>query len=233
MPAADVIEEAIVGLADHGIDRHDALVAGLAERPFDRARHTLRNRQRVGQDNRRFDLAEFFDLGGTGELAEAVTERETGRNLVLEEIARVRQDRRHTGAYASALDQREMAYRDAGDIRDRVQRARLQHAGTDADVARKGARWGLRPGLRRGARRGRRVQSRRLRRVLLPDWFRSGGRIPVCALRQRERWRHRQQCAEKTAAVSQQSRGLLACAHALFSPLAWTSQDKALPSLPR
>ena len=62
--------------------------------------------ERVGEDDRRFDRAELLDLRRAGELAEGVADEHRAGDLVLEEIAAVRQDRRHAGADGVALDER-------------------------------------------------------------------------------------------------------------------------------
>src|SRR6185369_11046108 len=47
--AADVVEVAVIGLADHGVDRTDLGVAGLGQGPFHGAGHALGDGKRVGQ----------------------------------------------------------------------------------------------------------------------------------------------------------------------------------------
>jgi hypothetical protein len=92
--AANVVQFAVIGLADHGVDRAHSLVARLRQRPFDRARHRLGDVQCVGKQDRRLDIAQLRHLGRSGELAEGVGDEETRGYLVLEQVAAMRQDRR-------------------------------------------------------------------------------------------------------------------------------------------
>ena len=52
-----------------------------------------RRRERVGQDDRRFDRAQLVDLRRSGELAERVADEHRARHLLLEHVAAVRHDR--------------------------------------------------------------------------------------------------------------------------------------------
>ena len=83
MEAADVVEAAVVGLADQGVDLAHLFVAGLAERVADHRVHRGADAERVGQDARRFDLTELVDLGLAGELAECLSDEHRPPHLVL------------------------------------------------------------------------------------------------------------------------------------------------------
>ena len=122
----NVVEAGVVGLSDHGIERHDALVARLAERPAVDGLNGPTDRQRVGEHDRRFDLAELLHLRCTSELAEAVEHCQPGRQLVAAEIAVVRHDGRGAGAQALALDHRHLTDANAGHVGDGVERAGWQ-----------------------------------------------------------------------------------------------------------
>src|SRR5690606_2416516 len=85
--AADVVDDAVIGLADYGVDGEDALIARLGERPFNEAGDALGDGEGVGEDDRRLDLAELLDLGGAGEFPVAVAGGEAGGGLVLEGVS--------------------------------------------------------------------------------------------------------------------------------------------------
>ena len=131
---ANIVQTAVIGLAHHGIQRGDALIARLRQGPAVHRLDGAADRQRVGQQDRRLDLAQFDKLRGACQLAKAVEHSKAGRNLVLKRIAIMRQDRRHPGADALALTDRDMADAHAGHIGDRVQRAGRQGSGGDAEI---------------------------------------------------------------------------------------------------
>ena len=154
VPAADVVEPAVVRLAHDGIDRSDLLVSREAERPVDDGVRRRRDAQGVGQDDRRFERAELLDLGHAGELAVAVADRDPGRDLVLEEVADVRQNGRHARPDVLPFDERDLADLDPGDVGDGVERARRENADDEAEFPGPGpvSRSLRRTGQRRNAR---------------------------------------------------------------------------------
>ena len=134
--AADVVEAAVVGLADERVDRAHLLVARLRERVAHDRIHRRADAERVGQDDRRLDRAELVDLRRAGELAERVADEHRPGHLVLKDVAAVRHDRGDAGAHAVALDDGRVPDAHARHVGDRVQRARLVHTRRDAQVAR-------------------------------------------------------------------------------------------------
>ena len=142
--AANVIQAAVIGLADERVHRSHVLVAGLIERPPDESIHDRADTQRIGQRDRRFDRAELVNLRRSGELAEGVADKHRARHFVLEDVALMRHDDGHAGANAVTLVERQVTDGDAGDVGDRVLRSGLEHAGRQSEVA------GARPGILRG-----------------------------------------------------------------------------------
>jgi hypothetical protein len=59
---ANVIQVAIIGFTDHGIDGHHLLISRLRERPVENGLHARRHRQRVRQYDGSLDLAELRHL---------------------------------------------------------------------------------------------------------------------------------------------------------------------------
>ncbi|MNL46266.1 hypothetical protein D3C87_1689660 [compost metagenome] len=92
--------------------------------PVDRLDGTA-DTERIGQEDRRFDLAKLGDLRRTREFAETVEYGECCRHLVLKQIAGMRQDGGHTRARPLAFDAGHMANGNAHDIGDRVERTGL------------------------------------------------------------------------------------------------------------
>jgi hypothetical protein len=92
--------------------------------------------QRVREDDRRFDRAELVDLSRAGELAERIPDEHSSQDLVSKEIAGVRKDRRHAGAYAIAPDDGRVAHAHAADVGDCVERPRIEDARPDAELTR-------------------------------------------------------------------------------------------------
>src|SRR5690606_36300362 len=133
--AADVVEVAVVGFADHRIDRTHVVVPGEGERVVDQRVRRGGHGERVGRHDRGFDVAQLRDLGGAGQLAEAVADVHRGRHLLAEDVARVRHDRGDAGAHVVAANQGLVADGHAGDVGDRVPVPRGQDAERDPVVA--------------------------------------------------------------------------------------------------
>ncbi len=92
--AANVVQAAVVGLANQRVHRSHVRVARLIERPAHEAFDGGADAQRVGQRDRRLDRAELIDLRRAGELAEGVADEHGAGHLVLKHVAAVRNDRR-------------------------------------------------------------------------------------------------------------------------------------------
>src|SRR5262249_10608198 len=138
--ASDVVQVTVVSLGDNRVDRTDLLVAGQLQHPFDQRIGDAGDVQRVGQQDRRLDLAKLVDLSRTHQFAEAVADINSRRNFLLKHVAQMRQDRRHARSYIVASDQCGVAYADSGDVGDRVVFTSGQNPDDDAQVA--GARAG-------------------------------------------------------------------------------------------
>ena len=102
MAPADIVQQAVIGFADDGVYRADILIARLGERPFDGGGAGFGDIERVGEQDRRFHLPQFDDLGRSHEFAVRIIGDEAGRHLVLEEIAAMRQDRGDAGIDGAA-----------------------------------------------------------------------------------------------------------------------------------
>ena len=96
-PLADVVQVAVVRLAHHDVHRLHVLVPRERQQPAEDGVRHARDAQRAGQDDRRLQLAQLPDLRDARELAEAVPHRHRGRDLFLERVAAVREDRGHAG----------------------------------------------------------------------------------------------------------------------------------------
>ena len=105
--APDVAEPAVVRLSDDRVDRRDLLISGEAERPVDDGVGGRGDAQSVGQDDGRFDRAQLLDLGHPGQLAVAVSDRDPGRDLVLEDVAAVGDDGRDARPDVLPFDERD------------------------------------------------------------------------------------------------------------------------------
>ena len=137
--AADVVQVAVVGLADQRIDGPHLLVAGQRQHVVEQGVGHARHVERGGERDRRLDLAQFVDLRGAGQLAEGVADEDRAGHLFAEQIAGMRQDRRDAGANIVAANQRGVADADAGHVGDGVERPARQRAGWNADFGRAGA----------------------------------------------------------------------------------------------
>ena len=134
--ATDVVQAAVVGLADERVHGPDVLVAGLGERPADDRVDGDADPERVGQNDRRFDGAELLHLRRSGELAEGVADKDRAGHLLTKEIPGVRKDRGHACPHGVSRHQSRVSDAHASDIRDGVERPRAAGAGLDAEVTR-------------------------------------------------------------------------------------------------
>ena len=130
MEAVDVVQPAVPGLGD------DRQIPGLGElAALDRGGH-----EGVAHDA---DAVGVRDRDGTREQAELAHELEPGHLAVAVEPVGRREERevveehhRHARAHVVARDERGVADADAGDVGDRVERAGLQVADGDPELAR-------------------------------------------------------------------------------------------------
>ena len=136
MQAANVVQPAIVCLADQRVDGAHALVAGLCQRPADDGVDSDADAECIRKHDRRLDRAELLHLRRAGELAESVADKDRAWNLLAEEIAAVRKDGCHAGAHGTAIYERDLPDAHAGDVRDRVEGASDARAGLDAQITR-------------------------------------------------------------------------------------------------
>jgi hypothetical protein len=129
-------KRSVVRLTDERVDRADGVVARLRQRPPHRGLERRADRERVGQDDRRFDGSQFLHLSRSGELAKCVADEHRAGDLLAEQIAAVRQDRRHPGPDGVAGHDRRLTDADALDVGDRIERSRLHRAWRDPEIAR-------------------------------------------------------------------------------------------------
>ena len=92
---------------------------------------TARRRQRVGEDDWRFDRAELLHLGRTGELAEGVADEHGARHLLAKQVAAVWDDRGDARADGVAVDERRVPDPHAGHVGDGVERPRAPESWRD------------------------------------------------------------------------------------------------------
>ena len=124
MQPPDVVEVAVVALADHRV--HTA--GGLADIRIP-CQHILHQRrlggahtEGVGKKDRGLQRAQLFDLHQSGGLAVAVDDMACRHHFFVVDVPRVRQQRRHTGLDRS-ICQRTVPHRHPRHIADLVQRA--------------------------------------------------------------------------------------------------------------
>ena len=89
---ANIIEPAVVGFSDESVGARDIFVAGFSDSPMSDCGGSIKDTERVGQDNGSFDLTEFVDLRGADEFAESIVDEDGAGDFVLKEIAGVGED---------------------------------------------------------------------------------------------------------------------------------------------
>jgi hypothetical protein len=111
VPASDVVQPAVVRLADDRIDRFDAFVLREAEDVVENGIGCRGYAQRVGEDDGRFEVAQFLDLCRAHELPETVGDVNGGRDFFLKDVAVVRQDGRDARSDILAFDESQVVLR--------------------------------------------------------------------------------------------------------------------------
>ena len=96
----------------------------LLEHPPDHRVRRLPHAERAGEQDRRLELAELSKLRHAGDLPEPVADVQRGGHAIGEQVAAVRQNRRHAGAHRVAFDHGRLPDAHAGDVGDRVELAR-------------------------------------------------------------------------------------------------------------
>ena len=134
-PQADVVETAVVGLTDHGIDRSHLLHVRLRQQPADHRVGGSPYTQGAGEEKRRLELRVLLELRHAQELPEAVHHEEGGGHSFSKDIAAVWQNRCDTGVDRIPRVNRRVSHPDAGDVGDRIQRAGGEHPDDDPDIA--------------------------------------------------------------------------------------------------
>src|SRR5437764_6446075 len=134
--SADVVEPAIVGFTDDGINAEDVFVSGLRQGPANQSGRGLPDAQSIGEHDRCFDLSELDDLCGADELAKRVEDKNCTRAFVLKNIPRVRQNGRDSRSDVFAFDDSDLTHLDAGDVGDGVVRAGIVDTWMNTQFAR-------------------------------------------------------------------------------------------------
>ena len=135
MEAPDVVQAAVVALADHRVDA----AGGLADVgvPVQHILHQRRlhraHAEGVGEEDGRLQRAQLLDLDKAGGLAETVDDVAGRHHLIVENIPRMGQQGGDAGLDL-AVRQRTVAYRNARHVTNLVQRAAGQLAHPDAPV---------------------------------------------------------------------------------------------------
>ena len=137
MQAPDVVQAAVVALAD---DRVHA-AGGLAniritlQHILHQCRLHGTHTEGIGEQDRRFQRPQLVDLDQAGRLAEAVDDMAGRQHLIVEHIARMRQQSRHAGLDI-AVRQGAVPHRHARHIADLVPGAVRQSADPEAPFVR-------------------------------------------------------------------------------------------------
>ena len=87
--APDVVESAVVGFADQGVDRSYRLVALDSQGVGDNRLHARADRQRVRQDDGCLDRPQLLNLGRAGELTKSIADKHGPGDLLLKQVAPV------------------------------------------------------------------------------------------------------------------------------------------------
>jgi len=86
-PLPDRVQQAVVSLSYHGIDRAHLVHSWLLEQVLDHRIGGLPYTEGAGQQDRRLQLAQLGDLGATEQLSKAVADVDGSRHSLQKEIA--------------------------------------------------------------------------------------------------------------------------------------------------
>ena len=122
MKPTDVVETAVVALADQRVDSagFDPDVLVLLQHIFHQRGGGGADAQSVGHDDRCLDGAQLLHLHQTHGLAEAVDNGRGRHDLVLEKISLVGEDGCDAGVHIGSVTDGDMTHLDAGDVGDQV-----------------------------------------------------------------------------------------------------------------
>jgi hypothetical protein len=138
VPALDIVQEPIVALAHHGVDRTAGADTNgwiLGQHPIHQCVSRSPYAQGVGQQKRRLNQARFAHLIQAGAFAKAIEHVNGRRNPVRVQIAAMRADGSYAAAYRPnpdlqwtrlTSDKGGVTYQDAGHVGDGVQAAGWQ-----------------------------------------------------------------------------------------------------------
>jgi hypothetical protein len=133
---ANVIQDAVIGLANDGIGGANLLISGQAEQVGkDGIRHT-RHTESTGQDYGRLKLTQFLHLCEPGEFPKPIPDNYCRWHLLLKNVATVRQDRSHAGVDRGPPRDGHLPNQNPGDVCDCIKRPRRQDAYHDSKVTR-------------------------------------------------------------------------------------------------
>ena len=123
MKSPDVVQAAVVALADHRVHAAGGLadIGVLCQHILHQCGLRCAHTEGVGKQNRRFQRAKLVDLYKAGGLAKAVDNMAGRQHLFVENISRVRQQRRYAGLHHTVC-QRAVPHRHARHIADLIQR---------------------------------------------------------------------------------------------------------------
>jgi hypothetical protein len=127
--APDVVQPAVIGFTHHRIDRCHGFISRNRQYPVDDGVGRPGYAQGIGQDDGRFNLAQFPDLGAAHQFAIPVSNGDAGGHFVLVDVVRMRHNGRGSGADVFVFDHGHMPHPDGVNIGDGVERSRRQNAG--------------------------------------------------------------------------------------------------------
>ncbi len=149
MESTNVVQRPVIGFADQAVDRPHVFIAGLRHGP---ARHAVErgaDRQRVGQDDRRFDRAEFVALEcDPASLPNALPTNTAPGTLSRNTLPPCGTIAVTPVLTASPVDERDVPDANAADVRDGVQRAGRAGARRNSQIPRPRASIGRRSSSR-------------------------------------------------------------------------------------
>ena len=118
---ANMIQQAVIGLADHPIYRFNFFIAWAGKRVVEQRFRCAWHRERIRQQYRRLDFAQFHDLGAAHQFAKAISHHHARRDFILEQVASMGKNGCCAGANLFPFDQGEMPYPHSLYIGDGVQ----------------------------------------------------------------------------------------------------------------
>jgi hypothetical protein len=130
-----IVQVRVARFSDYDIDASYVIVSRLIQRVAICGVDGGANRHRAGEDYGRFNISQFIDLGGSGQLAETVAGKDGRGYLALVKVVAVWKNRCRASPNVIPFDNCCVSNQDTAYIGDRVETTRLEKPDGQPEVS--------------------------------------------------------------------------------------------------